>query len=411
MNDTTADSEKGFKKRLFLPVLALAVFSTVVIDIVLPLLLTDIAKSFQVTVGTASTIASFSSIIGVIIGLFMALLSVRFKHKYLLLIGVLCICISALGSFLAPSLFAMQIFNSLNAVGSVMVAALAYSILGDFYPIEKKGKAIGWMVAAGFLGFIVGSPMAGIIAPIGGWRSVMLWFILPVSLVCLFLALLVLPSKPIENRHVVRTPIFAGYRQALSNKSAAACLVGVMFIAGTATITFFVISFWKTQFAMDTSTGAVLTMINASSAALGGIFAGRIVNRTGPKTLGVTTGLVTSTLVVLTVLMPTLLSSWVVSVVRVWFYGMLVASLATLTLEQIPKFRGTMMSLRAAFGGAGSFLGVTLGGISLNMYNYQILGIVLGVLGMASITVILLFAKDPYKNPPPQSELKQPQNF
>ena len=90
---------------------------------------------------------------------------------------------------------------------------------------------------------------------------------------------------------------------------------------------------------------------------------------------------------------------------------MLVASLAALTLEQIPKFRGTMMSLRAAFGGAGSFLGVTLGGISLNMYNYQILGIVLGVLGMASITVILLFAKDPYKNPPPQSELKQPQNF
>jgi predicted MFS family arabinose efflux permease len=53
------------------------------------------------------------------------------------------------------------------------------------------------------------------------------------------------------------------------------------------------------------------------------------------------------------------------------------------------------MSLREAFASLGSFLGITLGAVVLNIYKYEAVGIFLGALNFASITVVLLFAKSP----------------
>ena len=387
--------EKGFQKRLFLPALAFAVFAAAVIDVMLPLLLTDIAETFQVQVGTAVTISSTSALAGVAVGLLMAVLSVRFKHKSLLLIGVLCISIAALGSYLAPSLLFLQVLYSLNGIGSVMVGAMALSLIGEFYPLRERGKAVGWIVAAGFLAFTIGAPMTGLLASVGDWRSIMLWFNLPVSVASLFFAFMVLPSKSGEHQAAERTSVFAGFRQTLTNKSATACLLGTLFASASGVITTFVISFWRHQFLMGTTMGSIITMVNATSAAAGGIVAGRLLNRTGRKLTGVVAGFVVSIMVILTFFTPTLELSWIVSIIRVWCSGMLASAFASLTLEQVPEFRGAMMSLRGAFGGVGGFLGVTIGGIVLNTYGYEAVGMLLAAASFASITVILFFAIDP----------------
>ena len=398
MNGDQIYLEKGFRGRLFLSALAFAVFAAAIIDVMLPLLLTDIAKTFEVPVGTAATISSISAIVGVVIGLLLAVLNVRFKPKSVLVAGVLCISIAAMGSYLAPSLLFMQAIYSLNGVGSVMIGATALALIGEVYPPEKKGRAVGWIVAAGFLAFSVGAPMTGLLTNFGTWRTVMLWFNLPVSIGSLLFAFAVLPSKKIEIRSKQRMPPLAGLKQALTNKSAVACLVGIMLASATAAITTFVISFWKYSFSMSTGVGSIITMINATSAAAGGLVAGRLMNRTGRKSLGIAAGFVESIMVFLTFFLPSLALSETVSVVRVWCYGMLSASFASLTLEQIPQFRGTMMSLRSAFLGIGSFIGITIAGTVLNTYSYQAVGIALGTISFSSIIVILLIAKDPLRS-------------
>jgi predicted MFS family arabinose efflux permease len=400
MSNEKAFFERGFQKKLFLSALAFAVFAAAVIDVMLPLLLTDVAKTFQVQVGTALTISSISAIVGVAVGLLMAVLSVRFRHKPLLLLGVLFISAAALGTYLAPTFLSLQILYSLNGVGSVMVGAMALALIGESFPFEKRGKAVGWIVAAGFLAFTIGAPMTGLLVNFGGWRSVMLWFNLPVSVASLLFAFFVIPSKFGQDRIGAKSPILAGCRQTLTNRSAAACLIGGLLISATGVITIFVISFWRNQFGLTTSFGSIITMVNATIAATGGIVAGRLVNRTGRKLTGVVAGFVGSIMVVLTVFMPTLATSWGVSMIRVWCFGMLSASFASLTLEQIPKFRGTMMSLRGAFGGVGGFLGTAVGGIVLNLYNYQTVGIILGAFGFGAVMVVLFLAKDPCKNQP-----------
>jgi predicted MFS family arabinose efflux permease len=125
--------EYSTRRKLLLPALAFAVFSAAVIDVMLPLLLTDIAKTFQVSVGTASIISSIASLAGVAAGIVMAISSVRINHKLLLLIGILCIMVAALGTFLAPTLLIMEIVYSLNGVGSVIIGALSLAIIGELY--------------------------------------------------------------------------------------------------------------------------------------------------------------------------------------------------------------------------------------------------------------------------------------
>jgi MFS family permease len=142
---------------------------------------------------------------------------------------------------------------------------------------------------------------------------------------------------------------------------------------------------------------SIITMINATSAALGGVVAGRLVNRTGRKILGIAAGLFESILIVLTFLMPSLVSSWAVSIARVFCYGMLASSFASLALEQLPNFRVAVMSLRGAFAGIGSFIGITIGGLVLNAYNYQAIGAALAILGFISISIIFFFVDDPTK--------------
>jgi DHA1 family multidrug resistance protein-like MFS transporter len=362
----------------------------------LPLLLTDIAKTFNVPVGTASSISAVSALAGIAIGLILAFVSLRFKHKSLLSVGVLSITIAALGSYLAPSFLMMQIFYSLNGVGSVMVGAMAYTLIGDNISTEKKGKAVGWMVAAGFLAFTIGAPITGMIATIGGgWRPTMLWFVLPISLVSLTVALIVLPSKLTEKSPKEKISLVASFKQALSNKSAFACLIGTMFAFATGAITTFVISYWRSEFGLTTSMGSIITAVNATVAAVGGLMAGRLINRTGRKLIIIPAIFLESILIILTVFMPTLSLSWGVSVIRVFCYGMLSAGYASLTLEQNPKYRASTMSLRGTFLGIGGFIGIVLGGTTLNLYNYQAVGFVLAALGIMSMIMVTLFVKDP----------------
>jgi MFS family permease len=75
---------------------------------------------------------------------------------------------------------------------------------------------------------------------------------------------------------------------------------------------------------------------------------------------------------------------------------------STLYLEQVPKFRGTMMSLTSSFRGIGGAIGVILGGTLLNVINNPVIGysvavVTLGAIGLVGTTNIILFAKDPVK--------------
>jgi len=80
-----------------------------------------------------------------------------------------------------------------------------------------------------------------------------------------------------------------------------------------------------------------------------------------------------------------------------FFSGLTFSASRSLTLEQVPGFRGTMMSINHAAGAAGSALGSGIGGLALLLFGYEGMAISLGAMGIVSAAIFQLLAMDPTK--------------
>ena len=195
MDDNSGgDEEKDSPKRLFLPSLAFSYFATGPLAVLVSLLLIDMGKTFSVSEGVMGQINTFYSIVAVVIALFMGILSLRFKHKSLLLIGLVFIATSALGCLMAPDFNVMLASYSLSGLGGAMVSPMCVTMIGEHFSLEKRASAVGWIIAGGALSFVIGAPIIASIASLGGWRLAIIGFVIPVLLASLLLAFISLPS-------------------------------------------------------------------------------------------------------------------------------------------------------------------------------------------------------------------------
>jgi len=78
-----------------------------------------------------------------------------------------------------------------------------------------------------------------------------------------------------------------------------------------------------------------------------------------------------------------------------WLAGMMFSASASLELEQLPRFRGTMMSISAAMQSVGSALGAGIGGLALLIYDYELVGVSLGALAVIGAIIVHILAIDP----------------
>ena len=76
---------------------------------------------------------------------------------------------------------------------------------------------------------------------------------------------------------------------------------------------------------------------------------------------------------------------------------MLFTAFSSLTLEQVPRFRGTMMSITLAAMNTGGTLGAGVGGLALILYDYEFMGVSLGGMGLVGAAIFHLLVKDPTK--------------
>jgi predicted MFS family arabinose efflux permease len=228
----------------------------------------------------------------------------------------------------------------------------------------------------------------------------MILFALPISLACLALAFLIIPRKPsITKSSVEKEPFFEGFKQALRNRSTLASLSVTVLTMAEGAIGFYSISFFRSQFAMSITFGSMIILIGNILSAVGGVVAGVLVNRVGRKPLGTITCLIAALLTISFSFMPTFTLSWGLSVIRFWFGGMAFTAGGSLVIEQLPRFRSTMMSLNTVAMNVGMLLASISSGIVLDIYsNYQIMALILGGFGVLGTVVWVALVKDPCKN-------------
>ena len=398
MEAAMKESEKAPAMRLFLLSLIIASFAAKIIDVVVPLLLVDVAGTFDVAVGTAGRVSAISTLAAMIVAVLTGAFAVRFKHRMLLLTGVFCIIICAIGCFWAPNFLAFQAFYAFNGIGSALVGIMGSTLIGEFFPLEKKAKALGLLLATGSIATLIGAPVTSIIADAEGWRSVLSWFMLPIAVASLVLVFFVLPSKTRELQLThKKEPYLNGFRSVLTNVSAVACLAGGFLVAAFLGGGTYGMAFLQETFSVSTSLRALIMLTASAFIAIGSTVGGQLVNRYGRKRMAVTNGLLACTFGAVSYFLPNL---WLVLILRfasALFGGMALVGGSALNLEQVPKFRGTMMSLGRVAGGIGAVTGVIVAGGVLNLYNYQAMGLTIGLIGISGAIIMILLAKDPIK--------------
>jgi predicted MFS family arabinose efflux permease len=191
-------------RRLFLASLATASFASSPITVLAALLLVDIGKTFNTAVETTGQINTTYSIAAFILALSTGALSVRFRHKSVLLTGLVLMSVSALGCFTASDFVTLLVFYSLSGAGYAMVNPMTFAMVGEHFPLEKRANAIGWIVAGGASAYVIGAPIIALMSGPQGWRFPLLVFVIPVLLVTFFLVYHLLQLS-VESEHKEKT--------------------------------------------------------------------------------------------------------------------------------------------------------------------------------------------------------------
>lgn len=374
---------------LFLPSLVLASFAINPLSLIASFLLVDIAVTFESSVGVVSQLNTCAFGVSMILALVMGLLSDRYDHKLLLLVGLIAMSFSCLGSGLASSFGLMFLLYSLSGIGLAMVNPMTTSLVGDYLQLERRAGAIGLIMAAGSVAYLVGAPVSVVIAGTYGWRGAVLFFAVPVSVASLTLAVVGLPSA--ERSHEAsagQDSILISIREVFSDRSAASCLLGtVLRAAQFVAIVIYGPSFFRQRLHVSAEYASLLLAAAAFCYTVGSLGSGYLVNRLGRKRPTVLTAFLAGVFTISYAYVSDFWISVLLNLLASWFSGALATSAVSLTLEQVPRFRGTMMSINSAAASLGNVVGGAVGGLTLLSLGYEGMGGILGLMGISGAVV------------------------
>jgi predicted MFS family arabinose efflux permease len=384
------------KNRLLLPALFVAIYANWTPLVISGLLLIEIAESFNAPVGVTGQISTLSSTLAIIGSILAGLISSKYGPRKILLAGLTLHLISALGCGIAPTLSILFITFATSGLALSIVGPMIETLVGENIPLKQRPNAMGLIISAATLTFIFGSPIVGFLENLNGWRLGFLAYYLPIVIVAIIVAYRVIPESDTASSDV---GLFSGIRGVLFNGSARSCLLGMALTAATYySLFYYSISFFRVRFEIPLTWASILVSgINLISVG-GAMSAGRLLNRFGRKTSSVFGCLLAGLSSIVYVFAPSFLVSLSVVLLGAFIAGFRINAITSLSLEQVPEFRGSMMSLNSAFMNLGSVLGAGIGGYALLRGNWTLMGVSIGVLGILAALTIQLGARDPTRN-------------
>jgi len=390
MEDTTnrIHQQKKVGKQ-FLPALIISQMAPGSRALLTGLLLIEIGQTYGTSIGLTNQIKTFNSAAAIFAALTMGFLSMRIRHKTLLIAGLTLSAICAIGCAFAPSFTLLIIIYSIGGLAGNTIYPMTNSILGTNIPSPDRPKAIGWLFAGGAALYIVGYP---IVNYIGDWRNAFLLFSLPIALAALLLSLTGIQSDELASS---KLDIMAGYKGILASKSALACLISTGLGLGVWQIILSLSSsFLRQEIGMSRGDVVYAIMAMALMALSGSMIARKIIPKYGRKNTVVASNILLALGTILFTQSFNLVMALGVGLSTCLIAGVRANATTSLNLEQLPDLRGPMMSMSAAFGSTGNVLSLGFSGLLLIKYGWGVMGSVIGIFGVVAGVLVFLYAKE-----------------
>jgi predicted MFS family arabinose efflux permease len=401
--ETTVLENKQQPGKLFIPSVVLPFLATFMENGILILLLSNIAITFfgsanPSAIGLAGQLSTVNSLAEAIIAFMIGFLAIKFKHKTLFLVGIVFITISAVGNFFAPSFMVMAAFFALEGAGSVIVSVVGLSLIGDFVPTKNRSKVVSYTQFSFYLSAVIGPPIVGFLTSMGGWRWSFLFYAVPIAVVSLIIAHRGIPKKPIVQKEAsLKIDYVTAFKSVLTNRSALFCLLGQLLLLGSV-VGMYVLAVWQQNYGITLAQSSAILMLSGGAIGVGGLFAGRIIDRFGKKRAAITFFFIDAILLVTVFQTTDLWSGIIVNTIHTFVIGAAFTSLSCLSLDQIPQSRSTMMAMTSIFAKLGNTIAAALASfLLLTIGSYQIMGVAFGCMALIT-TVTLMFTKEPKPN-------------
>ncbi|MDQ3098042.1 MAG: MFS transporter [Chloroflexota bacterium] len=382
----------GAQRRLLLGALGFLSFGAVYANVVMAPVLTQVAREFGTTTGTAGLVVAAFGLPGIAASLIAGPYSDRIGRKPFLVGGGLLMGVFTVVSALAPTFELLLLARAIAGIGAAVLFPNVQSLIGDSFPYQERGRAISTVIGLNTFASIVGIPVAGIVAEATSWR-VSLLLVAALSLAAAgALHVLVARDRPSGDPARAR----ALYGLILGNPSAIAAIassfMGAFFWFAWAT---YVVVYFEQVHGLSASLAATVTLTLGLGVLIGSQIGGRLGDRIGHRRI-VWSTIATSALllVALTNLPLPLVAAAGLNLVLSAVVGARFATNTALLSEQVPEARGTMMAVSASVVSLAIVTAAIVGGMLVDGPGFGALGLLSAAMGLLSTAIVLLFVKE-----------------
>ena len=150
--------------------LLFAVVATMNAVLMLPPLLVDIAAEFGVSVSVTGQLATVTFGFWAVSVLLASPLSDSFGRRPVAVVGLLVLSISVIASAFAPNIYVLLALRILTGLGGGTIPPNAIAAVSDVISPERRGQAVGGLMAVNVLTAATTVPVMALLADWGNWR-------------------------------------------------------------------------------------------------------------------------------------------------------------------------------------------------------------------------------------------------
>lgn len=380
--------------------LVLATTATQASIVVLAPIVVQIGDSFHASVSAVGQGRTVLAGTAVLASLIVGSMIDRIGVRPLIVWGSALAMAGAAATAAAPTLFFFFVGQSIAGAGVACLLSAGFAGVRAFFEDEHTAWAMGYVVGAQSLAWIVGNPLIGILTEAVSWR---LAYVVPAAaaLAALMAALLIRPelkAAPDAAPQAGGLGLMAVLRDPSARRWTISELVA--YSAWTADLTyvgaFYVKSYHVSEAAVGflLATGSLCFLITSLSMS-------RITRRFNRRRVIVVGALGMGALVALILnVTPSVWFTMGVFCLMAIFASFRTTGSSSLALDQMPERPGSMMAARTTSAQLGYMVGAVVGGAVLALADFGVLGFVLFG-GMIVAAILVSRVHDPRPGPRP----------
>lgn len=359
----------------------------------------QLMRIFNISPAQFSIIVSSYTFSAFASGLLASLFVDKFNRKHVLLVlycgfiaGTFFCGISGSYYLLLPA----RIFTGL--FGGVL-SATVLAIIGDIIPLEKRGEAMGIVMAAFSVASIAGVPFGLFIATLYGWQAPFIFL----AIIALPILLLVKKYLPDVKEHLLHkqhtNPLLMVKEILVERNQRKALFLSMMMMFGHFCIIPFIspymvanVGFSENQLQYIYLVGGLLTVFTSP-------FIGKISDKKGKRNTFITFALLCILPIFLITNLPAVplyIALIIAGVFFIFTSGRMIPLQAMITGAVNPKLRGSFMSINASLqhlmAGLGSFIAgmvVTKNALNGQLLNYHYVGLISVFVSIMAVVISL----------------------